>query len=130
MRSASRSISGAAASSWLISAGVNPAASASATCAIRALRLSLSADSPDSVIDITARRPSAGSDSRLTRPRASSAASVAPIDWVLICSARASAVTVAGPPRSSLRSAADSGRDSSPGAGTWRSRRLNRPTLR
>ena len=82
------------------------------------------------VTDMTARRPSSGSDWRWTRPRASSVLSVAPIDCALICSPLASAVTVAGPPRSRRRSAADSGSDSSPGACSCRRRRRNRPTLR
>ena len=77
----------------------------------------------------TTRRPSAGSDERSTSPRASSAPSVAPIDCALICSSRASALGVAGPPRSSRASAELCGSVSSPSACTWRSRRSSRPML-
>ena len=50
-----------------------------------------------------------------TRPRCLAARSrVAPIDWGLICSSRASALEVAGPPRSSRASAEVSGTVSSP----------------
>ena len=79
---------------------MNPADRAWASCSVRAFRLSRSTARPASVTDRTTRLPSRGSGRRSTRPRASSAASVAPIDCGLICSSLASALGVAGPPRS------------------------------
>ena len=94
---------------------MNPADSARASCSVRASRLSRSSCRPAAVTERTTRLPSCASGPRSTRPRASSALSVAPIDCGLICSSRASALEVAGPPRSSRASAEVSGTVSSPG---------------
>ena len=73
MLCARRSMSGAAARSCSSSGRVNSFESARASSCVRALRRSRRICSPALVIDISARRPSAGSGRRSTSPRASSA---------------------------------------------------------
>ena len=74
------------------------------------------------------RRPSAGSGRRSIRPRSSRAPSVAPTDWGLMRSNRASSAPVVGPTRSSRARAevSDAVRSSSATWGCrkrWKSRR-------
>jgi hypothetical protein len=82
------------------SSGVNPRDRSAASWCVRADRLLCTTFRPASVGDMTVRRPSSGSGLRSTRPRRTSPFSVAPMPRGVICSARASALGVAGPLRS------------------------------
>src|SRR5580704_14176936 len=73
-------------------------------------------------------RPSLGSGEPLTRPAASRAATVAPIDCGRMPSARARLVTVAGPSRSRRLSTDVCDQERSPKLACSRSRRLSCPT--
>jgi len=107
---------------------VKPPRSAAAISSVLAPRRSLTTWRPASVTDSTIRLPSSGSLSRASRPRASRAASVAPMDCGLILSCFARSLEVAGPPRSSSDSAVFSAGVSSPGACVCFSFRMTMPT--
>ena len=108
---------------------MKPVASARAMASVPVARRCCRARRPGAVSDMTTFRPSPGSGRRSTRPRSSRPASVAPMDWGLICSCLASSLLVAGPSRSSRDRQVDSGMVSSPAALRWRKRRTSKPML-
>ena len=125
--SPSRSISGAAARRVSISAWVNPLASALASCSIWALRLFHSGLLAGRGHRHRHAPAVSGSRRRSTRPRRSSAASVAPIACGLIRSTLARSLVVADPARSRRDSADSSESERSGWTDDCWSRRTNRP---